>query len=91
MGTTVQTQHITYSNEFTIYPNPFTQQSTIYFDSEQKNTIILLYDLLGNQIYRINFSGKQFVIESSDLSAGVYFVKTIDINKSSNFRKIVIK
>ena len=91
MGTTVSTQNPAHVNEFVIYPNPFAEQSTIYFEMDQKNTAISLYDLLGNQISQDNFSGKQYIIERGDLSAGVYFVKTVDVNKNYYFKKVVIK
>ena len=91
MGTTVNTQNPDNMNGFVIYPNPFTQQSTLYFEKDQKNTAILICDFLGNQISHVNFSGKQYMIERGDLSAGMYLVKTIDINKNTQYKKILIK
>lgn len=43
---------------FTIFPNPFTYQTTISFSEVQKNSTIKIIDVLGKEIKEINFAGK---------------------------------
>ncbi len=72
-----------------IYPNPFTFQTSINFNEEQKQTTIKIFDVLGKKIRTINFSGLQLIIEKGDLQAGIYFVQIIDVNDNVAIRKIV--
>lgn len=82
---------ISAKNNFTIAPNPFTSQTTISFDEEQKNTTIRIIDILGKEISRNNFKGKEFTIEKGDLKEGVYFLQVIDEDKNIVNKKIVIQ
>jgi len=74
-----------------IAPNPFTSQTTITFNEEQKNTTIKISDVLGNEIKTTTFLGKQFVIEKESMKAGIYFVQSIDQNKNVANMKIVVE
>ncbi len=78
-------------NTISIYPNPFTFQTTISFSVEQKNTSIIITDLLGNEIYSEIFSGKQLLINKADMKAGIYFVQTIDKKNHTTNNKIIIQ
>ncbi len=81
----------TNNSGFTIYPNPFTEQTTIAFNEVQKNSTIKIKDVLGKEIKTIVFSGKQLVIEKGEMLAGVYFVEVIDENKNVINKKIVLQ
>ena len=78
-------------NYVEIYPNPFTSSTTISFSSEQKNSTLYIRDVLGKEINKENFSGKQFIIEKGVLSNGIYFVEIRDENKISINKKIIIQ
>lgn len=82
------------SNKFgiSIYPNPFTSQTNITFDEEQHNTTIRITDIVGKEIKTINFTGRQLVIDKTEMEVGIYFVQTTDKQKriSSN-NKIIIQ
>jgi len=78
-------------NTISIYPNPFTFQTTISFSVEQKNTTIIITDLLGNEIYSEIFSGKQLLLNKADMKAGIYFVETIDKKNHTTNNKIIIQ
>ncbi len=58
-----------------IYPNPFTTQTTIAFDNEQKNTLVKIMDVLGKEIKTVNFTGKALIVEKEEMQAGIYFVQ----------------
>lgn len=75
----------------TIFPNPFTEQTTIAFSQEQKNTTIKITDIIGKEIKTINFSGKLCTIEKGTMNAGVYFVRIEDENKNIVNRKIIVQ
>ncbi|MBP9068428.1 MAG: T9SS type A sorting domain-containing protein [Bacteroidia bacterium] len=78
-------------NDFSVYPNPFTHQTTINFNTQQKNTRISLQDVFGKEVRAIHFSGKQFILEKKELSAGVYFVKITDELRNSISKKIIVE
>jgi hypothetical protein len=74
-----------------IYPNPFTTQTTISFSKEQRNTTIKITDILGKEIKSINFTGKQLLIDKGTMQSGIYFVQTIDENKNVTNSKIILQ
>jgi len=78
-------------NTISIYPNPFTFQTTISFSVEQKNTTIIITDLLGNEIYSEIFSGKRLLLNKADMKAGIYFLETIDKKNHTTNNKIIIQ
>jgi hypothetical protein len=78
-------------SELSIYPNPFAYQTTISFSEEQTNTTINVIDVLGNVVKTIAFTGKQYVLEKGELSAGTYFLRIIDVNKNVVNKKIIIR
>ncbi len=77
------------NNELGIYPNPFTEQTTIIFSKVQKNTLISITNVLGKEIKTILFSGKEYVLEKGEMKAGVYFLHLSDDNKTP--KKIIIQ
>ena len=80
------------SNEanISIFPNPFTVQTTISFSKEQTNNIVEIIDLLGNVVKIIHFAGNQLTLQKGGLKPGVYLVKVIEDEKNIICKKIVI-
>ncbi|MEI6488395.1 MAG: T9SS type A sorting domain-containing protein [Bacteroidota bacterium] len=78
-------------NEITIYPNPFTSQTSINFAEQQTNTTIKITNILGQVIKTINFTGKQLKIYKAEMTAGIYFVQTTDEQKHICNKKIIIQ
>jgi hypothetical protein len=79
------------SNEWTIYPNPFHNETTVTFASTQENCIIILTDMLGKEVRKINFSGKELSVEKNELEAGMYFLQVIDKTHQIISRKLIIE
>lgn len=79
------------NSEIAIYPNPFTNQTTIAFSNEIKNGIVQVIDLMGKEVKSINFSGTQLILYKGDLTSGIYFVKIISNKKEITNKKIVIQ
>lgn len=79
------------NSEISIAPNPFTSQTTIFFNVSQKHTTIKIMDVVGKDIKTINFSGNQLTLEKEEMQTGIYFIQITDENKNTINRKIVIK
>ncbi len=77
--------------KISIYPNPFTSQTTISFSEQQINTTIKITDILGQVITTIHFTGRQLVIDKAEMKAGIYFVQTTDEKKNVTNKKIIIQ
>lgn len=84
-------EQLHFVNGITVFPNPFTSQTTITFSEEQKNTTIIITDLVGKKIKTLNFTGRQLVIDKEEMKAGVYFVQTTDGKKNVTNKKIIIQ
>jgi len=72
-----------------IYPNPFSINTTLTFAQEQKNISIKITDVLGKEVKTINFSGKQLIIEKGEMQPGIYFVQVMDGSLGSLSKRIV--
>ncbi|MCE9537649.1 MAG: FG-GAP-like repeat-containing protein, partial [Bacteroidetes bacterium] len=81
----------TSAETITIYPNPFTSQTTITFTQDQSNYNIKIMDVLGKEIKTLNFIGRELIIEREEMLAGIYFVQIFDRNKNVINRKIIIE
>lgn len=77
-------------SEITIAPNPFTLQTTITFNEEQKHGIIKIIDVLGKEIKTIPFTGKQLIIEKGSMQAGIYFLQ-VKTEQKVQSKKIIIQ
>ncbi len=75
----------------TISPNPFTSQTAISFSSEQKNAIIRVINMIGEEIAQSTINGKQYTLDMSGASKGIYFAEIIDANKNVVNKKIVVQ
>jgi trimeric autotransporter adhesin len=74
-----------------IYPNPFSSQTTLAFSKAQKNTLINITDVMGRQVQSITFSGNQFVIRNEGLKPGIYFVQIIDARNIITCKRIILQ
>ena len=79
------------NNDISIFPNPFTSQTTVSFTEEQKNTTIKITDAVGKEIKIFDFSGGQLTIEKGNMQPGVYFLQIMDSEKICSFKKMVIR
>jgi hypothetical protein len=91
ISTSVHVANINNNSSLTIYPNPFTLQTTIYFESEQRNTSIKITDLLGKVVKTLTFTGRQLTIEKEEMKAGIYFIQTTDEKKNVTNNKIILQ
>ena len=79
------------SSVISIYPNPFTDQTTITFGEVQKNTSVRIIDMLGNEVKLVLLNGvNNLVIEKGDMHAGIYFIQITDDNHNVVNRKVIV-
>ena len=71
------------TNEFEIFPNPFSSQITVIINKTNKNKIEIL-NVLGEIVFSSEIKDNNTIIDLSRLVKGVYFVK---INNGQNSRK----
>lgn len=59
----------------TIYPNPASQQITIFVNHYHPSPALTITDISGKIMYQNELIAEESTIDISDLSAGMYFVK----------------
>ncbi|WP_027420297.1 T9SS type A sorting domain-containing protein [Crocinitomix catalasitica] len=76
-----------------VYPNPFSNFTTIYFGEELKGESQLkIYNLLGKEVYSMsNLKGSSHIFENKFLSPGVYLITLTTSNMEAGTVKIVIQ
>jgi len=80
-----------------ISPNPFSTQSILTLTENSNNQgnkeelNVVVFDVLGNKIRKLNAQTKKIVIEKGDLNPGIYFVRVQFPNRKTLNRKIVIQ
>ena len=78
-------------NTFQLFPNPFTESTTIQFNETPANATLDIIDLSGKLLRSENISGKkQVVIERKQMSSGTYFLRITEKDKSPSFAKLII-
>jgi hypothetical protein len=67
-------------NAFSVYPNPVQDQLTVETGSGIKNGRLRVYNAAGKMITskEVNFSGKPYQLETSQLPAGIYTIQLMD-------------
>jgi len=75
---TVSIDELMVDNAVLISPNPFTTETQITFSQTQRNSIITVTDILGREVRRINFNGKQWKLKRGTLKKGMYIVQVND-------------
>lgn len=80
-----------YQPIITISPNPFSTQTSIFFNESQKNTSIKIIDMLGKEIKTLSVTGKQIEIEKGEMRPGIYFLQIFSDQNNGVNKKIIIQ
>ena len=89
---TVGINQLNEDNMITIFPNPFSTETTISFGKEQTNTIVKIVNIVGREIKTIKVNNSNTVIlEKGEMQSGIYFLLIIDENKNSVNKKIIVE
>ncbi len=73
-----------------IYPNPVTD-NVVYISAESNITTVNIYNMVGQNVKRINVENNNLKINVSDLKHGMYILKVETINGNTNTHKITVK
>jgi hypothetical protein len=75
----------------TIFPNPFSSQTTLHSDNILKNATLTVCNTYGQTIRQIkNISGQTFTFNRDNLPAGLYILRMMQDNKTLATEKILI-
>ncbi len=79
------------TNRLSVYPNPFTTESTIKSEQFLNNATLTLYNSLGETVYRKqHISGQKFLLLRNGLPHGLYTVIITEKGKITGKGKIII-
>lgn len=73
---------------FKLYPNPVTNGKVFISTTENAKKKVLIFDVLGTQVFQTSIVGKELNI--SDLDAGVYVLRVYE-NRRVSTRKLIVK
>ncbi len=83
-------------NEFVLYPNPATANTTISFSIPEKNKVsVNVYNVLGNLVSTLSQSNdfekgnNTISLNTSNLASGIYYI-SLEINGSKETKKLII-
>lgn len=83
-------ENSSYTNPNSVYPNPFSSQTTVKTNKIFKDATLTIYNSIGQQVKKIkNISGQTVTISRDNLRSGLYFLRLTDENKTYT-NKIVI-
>ena len=78
----------------TVYPNPFSSQTTIGISNAEKigNAHLKIFDVLGQEVLNMTFGNEQVIsIDRGNLKSGIYFYEVSDGNKMIGKGKMVVE
>jgi Secretion system C-terminal sorting domain/Right handed beta helix region len=80
------------NNQVVVFPNPFTSTTTISLNFSLKNATILLYDMVGKEIQRMeNITGQTITISRKNLEKGIYFYSIVEDNQNTTSGKLMVE
>jgi len=74
-----------------VFPNPFSVQTTLQTDNLLHNATLTVYNCFGQTVKQIkNIWGQTVVLSRDNLASGLYFVRLTEDNKTIAVGKLVI-
>jgi uncharacterized repeat protein (TIGR01451 family) len=76
-----------------VYPNPFTEKTTVYFEKDLKYKSIQIVDMLGNKVYfNDQLNGNKLEIDAAHFEKGMYVLILVDneSNQVLNNAKLIV-
>ena len=59
-----------------VFPNPVTDQLTVFLNEVRDNEVLCVYDITGKQVMRRRVEGAITILPVHDLTSGIYLVET---------------
>ncbi|MCK4679453.1 MAG: T9SS type A sorting domain-containing protein [Bacteroidales bacterium] len=76
---------------FAIYPNPFSDQTTIKFNNPSNDIYLFkVYDITGNMVFTKKTDDDHFIIKKEQLKTGIFFLEIIGDNIIKRYKLISI-
>ncbi len=83
---------LAWESSVSVYPNPFTEQTTIVFNNDHGATISLkLIDASGRLLRQQNTNGSQVIVEKRELGAGLYIFELTSEKGHTHRGKLLIR
>ena len=80
-------------NSLTIYPNPFSETTTVEVNVDNKNVNMTLTSVLGQNVWSKNLGvvngNKEVTLNASNLESGVYFL-TVEVDGKVETKRITV-
>jgi hypothetical protein len=80
-----------HKDEFTVLHNSAASELNVVLQKEKKNVTVLLYDILGKEITREQFSGSQVSITTAAFKPGIYFIQLVSEGNVLGSRKLLVQ
>src|SRR5665213_2163635 len=91
VGANVGINEFSNDNSLSVFPNPFSTQTTLQTNKVLKDATLTVYNSFGQQVKQIkNISGKTISLYRENLSSGIYFICITQDNTIIETEKIVI-
>lgn len=85
------TNQLNLQSSLSIFPNPFSNETTIKTDQDLKNATIFIINTYGQLVRQIKgLSGNEIKLNRENLSGGVYFLRLIQENRTITTCKLII-
>ncbi|MBI4931613.1 MAG: T9SS type A sorting domain-containing protein [Bacteroidetes bacterium] len=69
-------------SELSIFPNPFSSETTLHTDNYLTNATLTLYNCFGQTVKQYNnITGHSFTLSRNNLPSGLYFIRLTQDNK----------
>ena len=82
---------INYNMTYSIFPNPFSAQTTLQTDNIFKGATLTVYNCYGQAVKQTgNLSGQTIILQRENLPSGLYFIRLTQDNKTFSADKLVI-
>ncbi|HTA81388.1 MAG TPA: T9SS type A sorting domain-containing protein [Bacteroidia bacterium] len=84
-------ENITNDLQVKTYPNPFSVSTTFTFGNELTNATLYMYNMSGEEVKRISFSGKQLIFARTGIPTGIYFYNIVNKEQSIKTGELIIQ
>ncbi len=86
-------QYFSAAHPISIYPNPFSDMTTVLFNTTFTRAEVNIFDMIGKEVMRsvIPSGARSFTIQRGDLQNGIYFIKVISEGTIIKTEKLVIQ